>query len=467
MSAPIHAAAAVADLDAAISARLQALDYRDWRAAVEATGGCAAPIHLTGSTTVLDRDGAVLIERGGDVLAPCGNRRAAVCPACSDRYAADAFHLLRAGLAGDQGKDIQASVTDKPRAFLTLTAPSFGPVHTRKTSRRGFVVPCGCGERHHGDDPRIGTARDPEAYDYVGAVLWQAHAGHLWGRFTTALRRALASVLGIRVREFRDHARLSYAKVAEYQRRGLVHFHAVIRLDGPNGPADPCPPGLTDEALRAAISHAAQTATITVARPHGEPMRLEWGTQLDLRPIRPSALAHLEDAAGEFTDAALAGYIAKYATKGTGAVEGADRPIHDIAHVAHLDISPHHRRMIETAWELGDHEPYEVLNLRRWAHMLGFRGHFLTKSHRYSTTFGAIRNERRTWRLAQDLAQLDADTDDPNDIPIDPSTVVVINDWLPVRFGHRDHAERELALAIAERNRQHRTTRSTTTGRAA
>jgi hypothetical protein len=95
----------------------------------------------------------------------------------------------------------------------------------------------------------------------------------------------------------------------------------------------------------------------------------------------------------------------------------------------------------------------------------GFRGHFLTKSHRYSVTFGAIRHERRTWRLAQDLAELDAATDDPNDIPIDLTTVTVINDWMPVAFGHRDYAERELALAIAERNRQHR--RTTTTRRSA
>jgi hypothetical protein len=457
---------ATADPDAAISARLRAPDYRQWRAAVEATGGCAAPIQLRGSTTILDRDGQILIERGGDVLAPCGNRRESVCPACSDRYAADAFHLLRAGLAGDDTKGVPATVTDKPRAFLTLTAPSFGPVHTRKITRRGHVIPCRCGERHHADDPRIGTAVDPETYDYVGAVLWQAHAGELWGRFTTALRRALATALGIRVREFPDHARLSYAKVAEYQRRGLVHFHAVIRLDGPDGPADPCPPGLGHDALRAAISHAAQMATITVTRPDGTPMTLTWGRQVDLRPIRPTGAAALEDGSGEFTDAALAAYIAKYATKGTGTSEGADRPIHDIDHVAHLDIPAHHRRMIETAWDLGDDPRYERLNLHHWAHMLGFRGHFLTKSHRYSVTFGAIRHERRTWRLLQDLAQLDAATDDPNEIPIDPTTVTVINDWMPVAFGHRDYAERELALAIAERNRQQRRT-PTATRRAA
>ena len=136
-----------------LGARLRAPDYRTWRAQVEATGGCAAPIHLTGSSTVLDRDGAVLLDRCGDVLAPCGNRGAAVCAACADRYAADAHHLLRAGLAGDPAKGVPETVTAHPRVFLTLTAPSFGPVHTRTVTRRGHVLPCRCGDRHHPDGP--------------------------------------------------------------------------------------------------------------------------------------------------------------------------------------------------------------------------------------------------------------------------------------------------------------------------
>ena len=328
-----------------------------WRAQVQAIGGCAAPIHLSGSSQILDRDGAVLLERAGTVLAPCGNRRAAVCPACSDRYAADAYHLLRAGLAGDQTKGVPDTVTEHPRAFLTLTAPSFGPVHTRKVTRRGHVIPCRCGDRHHPADPRLATPVDPDSYDYTGAVLWQAHAGALWARFTTTLRRALAAALGVGAREFPQHARLSYAKVAEYQRRGLVHFHAVIRLDGPDGPTDPPPAGLTHDALRDAITTAARAATLTTTRPDGTPLVLGWGTQLDLRPVTSSAARHLEDDTGEITDAALAGYIAKYATKSTGAVdsgEGADRPIRDGEHIAYLDVSPHHRRMIETAWQLGE-----------------------------------------------------------------------------------------------------------------
>jgi hypothetical protein len=102
--------------------------------------------------------------------------------------------------------------------------------------------------------------------------------------------------------------------------------------------------------------------------------------------------------------------------------------------------------------------------------MLGFRGHFLTKSRAYSVTFGAIRQERRTWRLRHDLDQLAADTDNHGaDVgPVDLDTVTVVNTWHVVHIGHRDHTERELALAIAERHRaQQRSTSSMSTRRAA
>jgi hypothetical protein len=48
------------------------------------------------------------------------------------------------------------------------------------------------------------------------------------------------------------------------------------------------------------------------------------------------------------------------------------------------------------------------------------RGHFLTKSQRYFTTFRAIRDEPRTWRLGHGLAALDRATEEPNHNPIDP-----------------------------------------------
>ncbi|MGH3567286.1 MAG: replication initiator [Pseudonocardia sp.] len=63
------------DVDAQITGRLRAAGFAEWRAQVDATRGCSAPIHLRGSSRVLDADGAVLIQRDGTVLAPCGNRR--------------------------------------------------------------------------------------------------------------------------------------------------------------------------------------------------------------------------------------------------------------------------------------------------------------------------------------------------------------------------------------------------------
>jgi hypothetical protein len=115
--------------------------------------------------------------------------------------------------------------------------------------------------------------------------------------------------------------------------------------------------------------------------------------------------------------------------------------------------------MITTAWQLGGRPDYAALQLRRWAHMLGFRGHFLTKSRRYSTTFTAIRTERRTHHLR---ASLDALSDGEEAHPIDLDTVTVINDWWPVHYGHRDDGERELAAAIAERHLAQRRTTATT-----
>jgi hypothetical protein len=73
-------------------------------------------------------------------------------------------------------------------------------------------------------------------------------------------------------------------------------------------------------------------------------------------------------------------------------------------------VQQHIRQMVRTAWDLGGSPALAHLNLRKWAHMLGFRGHFSTKSRRYSTTLGALRDTRRSWRAqsahARILAQL-------------------------------------------------------------
>ena len=134
----------------------------------------------------------------------------------------------------------------------------------------------------------------------------------LWRRTTIALRRQLARTAKA---AGAGKVQLSYAKVAEFQARGLVHFHAIFRLDTTTGrPAGPARPRAAQ--LLAAIQAAAAStwfATVThPARRQGWDIR--WGAQLDTRVIR------LPAAGGQAANVAVASYLAKYATKSTEAV---------------------------------------------------------------------------------------------------------------------------------------------------
>ncbi len=76
--------------------------------------------------------------------------------------------------------------------FVTVTAPSFGPVHLGP-DKAGNLRPCkprrdgsGCSRWHRADDPLIGTPLDPSAYDYTGHVLFNALAASLWSETADA-----------------------------------------------------------------------------------------------------------------------------------------------------------------------------------------------------------------------------------------------------------------------------------------
>ena len=97
----------------------------------------------------------------------------------------------------------------------------------------------------------------------------------------------------------------------------------------------------------------------------------------------------------------MANYIAKYATK-TLTVPGVpDKRIRTAFDLQALRCSAHYQRMITTAWQLGRRTATGDPRFRRWAHMLGYGGQFLTKSRRYSVTFGQLRAARTEHRRAQ------------------------------------------------------------------
>ena len=63
-------------------------------------------------------------------------------------------------------------------------------------------------------------------------------------------------------------ATVQYAKVAEYQRRGVIHFHALVRLDGPKTPDGfaPAPAGIDADQLAALVRQAAAVGPADRAR---------------------------------------------------------------------------------------------------------------------------------------------------------------------------------------------------------
>ncbi|WP_425315087.1 replication initiator [Streptomyces purpureus] len=252
----------------------------------------------------------------------------------------------------------------------------------------------------------------------------------LWARFTTHLRREIAKAAGLTQRTLR-HATLSYAKVAEYQKRGQV-LHAVIRLDGPTGPASTPPvwatTGLLGQAIRAA---AARTRVRHGGKPPKQPqpardipppqpqnshqggrLVFRFGRQIDVRPVRGADFT----GDGPVTDRHVAAYIAKYATKGAVTTTGTlDRRLRLLAELATHDITDRARRLIHTAWHLATQPQHAHLRLRQWAHMLGFRGHFSTRTRHYSTALAHLRAERTAWRTSQ------ADTQTPTPAPASAS----------------------------------------------
>lgn len=193
-----------------------------------------------------------------------------------------------------------------------------------------------------------------ECYDYPGAVLWNANAIELWRRFTGYPPRALGHATGLSRRALQAALRVSYVKIAEYQTRGLVHFHAVIRLDGPNGSDDPPPTWADPEMLDQAV-HAA-TASVEIEAPTRDSgsRALRWGQQVDVRPV--VVCANTESV----TEEQAATYIAKYATKGAEVAGTINRPIRVEADIDAYPIPEHTRRMIRTCWALGgqpEHPP--------------------------------------------------------------------------------------------------------------
>jgi hypothetical protein len=122
------------------------------------------------------------------------------------------------------------------------------------------------------------------------------------------------------------------------------------------------------------------------------------------------------------------------------------------AQIDDLTCSRHHKQMMTTAWQLAEPAATGNPRLRRCAHALGWGGHFLTKSRRYSVTFGTLRRARLEHRKR--LRHPDGERD-PWGRPLDDTVVLVLKTWGYDGTGYTIASSAEQALASEARAREH------------
>jgi hypothetical protein len=176
-------------------------------------------------------------------------------------------------------------------------------------------------------------------------------------------------------------------KVAEIQRRGLIHFHVVVRADGPNGINSDPPEWLTWPVLEASLSNV--VSDVVAARADG--LVIRWGKVFEVQVL----------ATGDENAGKVSSYVAKYSSKSTdGSLEMA-RQFKSRRQIRQLIDDPHLRTMALTSWDLALEPQWSNLHLARHAHAFGFTGQLLTKSREFSTTFAALREARSRFKAVE------------------------------------------------------------------
>lgn len=194
--------------------------------------------------SILSRQCWSPINVAPEVWVRCGSRIKSRCPSCAELYRKDWSAIARSGV-------FDGPVQDFRFFLLTLTAPSFGAVHRVPRSADGRQARCRCGSLHSVADAALrGVPLDPRTYDYAGQVAWNRDGGLLWDRTRKRLRDRWDS--------------LEFFIVREWQDRGVLHMHALLRI-------------AVGEAPRSSeLGLAARTAEAT-SKVDGSMVR--WGTQ--------------------------------------------------------------------------------------------------------------------------------------------------------------------------------------------
>jgi hypothetical protein len=189
---------------------------------------------------------------GPDQYVNCGSRLVSVCPSCAQTFAGDWRNIFRSGI-------LDCDVSAYAWQWVTLTAPGFGETH--RVPSRADASRCRCKRHHRKDEVALaGVPIDMDTYDYDAAVMWNMNIGVLWDRTRRNLRDAMPG--------------MEYCLVKEWQARGSLHLHVLIRV-----------PPLEKLSDRVLESLASKSSARIVDFRTGEVTTMGWGRQVRVETI--------------------------------------------------------------------------------------------------------------------------------------------------------------------------------------
>ena len=222
-------------------ARVSQPEYQQWLNHAAGARGCSHPVRLSGEITAIDPATGELVRRvatgtmpDGVLYVPCGTRRASICPACAEIYRRDARQIIRQGSTA--AKAYQPTSPRIRAVFVTLTAPASdlstpriaGPggkscaaVRAVKPSsaRTAATSPAPTGTKR--PTTSLGKPLCPDCYDYDRLRRLERSRPR-----TVAADHDQPAAPPRPARQASTNQAVRFVKVAEYQARGVIHFHA-------------------------------------------------------------------------------------------------------------------------------------------------------------------------------------------------------------------------------------------------
>lgn len=244
---------------------------------------CVRPLEITRTTTYLasGKSSVSVFDKR------CGTRRADKCEPCSFVWRDDAYHALM-----NPSKEHQGTVT-----FITLTAPGsefFGKTHTAQYA--GLMSErCSCRSFHKPEDEIVGlpikSAKGKE-FEYRKVVEFNQKSSRLVTVTLQKIYRQLGQLNGKSEKE----VRLPTARVMEWQSRGVLHAHILVRGNIPTFIVENAVNGSPKNKHRRRIDPANHAG-------------MRWGSQVNVRHINSGDEKQLGRLGGYMTK--VVGYALK------------------------------------------------------------------------------------------------------------------------------------------------------------